>query len=72
VVCGGRAGRELIWRRGRPTDEAAGIKCPGEEEASSPRLGLREFALPWVLLSMIDDLVEGKARLAGRGAAAAC
>jgi hypothetical protein len=50
-----------------PRDEAAEMKRPGEESSSSPRLDLRELALPWVLFSMIDEHVPGKASAVGRG-----
>jgi hypothetical protein len=55
-----------------PRDKAAGIRRLGEEGISSPRLDLRELTLPWVLLSMIDDLVGGKALVESRGGGVAC
>jgi hypothetical protein len=40
---------------------------PGEEQRSSPRLDLRELALPWAVFSMIDERVPGKAPAVARG-----
>jgi hypothetical protein len=57
---------------GDAEDKATGVECPGEEEDSSPRRDLRELTLPWVFLSMNDDLLRGKALAEGRGGAAAC
>ena len=57
---------------GRRRDEAAFVGCPGEERDSSPRRDLRERQLPWVFLSMIDDLLRGKALVGGLGSAAVC
>jgi len=69
---GGGERRRLLWRGEYAEDKAAGIECPGEEEDSSPRRDLREWRLPWVYLSMIDDLFRGKALVEGRGGAVAC
>jgi len=85
VAAGG--GGDYSGGGGRLRDRAVGIRCLGEEADSSPRRDLREQQLPWVFLSMIDDLLRGKAlaspvktpatspgkALAGRrGGAAAC
>lgn len=43
------------------------MKRPGEDQSSSPRLDLRELALPWGLLSIIDEHVPGKAPAGDRG-----
>jgi hypothetical protein len=63
--------RQLAWR-GRPKDKAVDIRCPGEEQRSSPGRDLRELALPWVFLSMIDDLLRGKALAGRRDGGVAC
>jgi hypothetical protein len=69
---GGGGRRRLLWSGEYAEDKAAGIECPGEEEDSSPRRDLRERRLPWVFLSMIDDLLRGKALVGGRGGGVAC
>jgi hypothetical protein len=48
------------------------MRCPGEEQRSSPGRDLREWALPWVFLSMIDDLLRGKVLAGRRDGGAAC
>jgi hypothetical protein len=69
-----RPGSEAIsLKRRKAAGEGSTRKgVPERSRVSSPRLGLRELALPWVLFSMIDKRVRGKVPAVSRGVVDVC